>query len=184
MPEGSRLAPVSPAPFELLSLTDAPAVADLYARCDDYFILQDGEPPTLSDAIELFSDVPSSKRPEDQFVLGWYSDEKLDAVAAVLMDYPAPRDWYLGLLLIDPALRGQRAGRGMYAGIELWAANRGAKQMLLAVLEENEAAHRFWRSLDFHPIRTVEPALFKQRLHRNVELARPVNGGFLIPSLQ
>src|SRR3546814_5013954 len=41
---------------------DAADVADLYNRCSDYFLLQDGAAPTLDDARELFSDVPPEKK--------------------------------------------------------------------------------------------------------------------------
>jgi hypothetical protein len=44
--------------------------------------------------------------------------------------------------------------------------------MLVAVLEANVDAHRFWRSLDFQPVRTVAPARFKRMSHVRHELAR------------
>lgn len=158
--------------FELLSPTDAPEVLDLYARCADYFLLQDGEAAAASDAHELFTDVPPSKCPKDQYVLGYRREGLLAAVAALLPNHPQPRDWYLGLLLLDPRLRGQGLGREMYTSIERWSAAHGAKRMLLAVLIENAAAHHFWRSLDFEPVRTVEAVNFKRKSHVRHELAR------------
>lgn len=158
--------------FEFLSPADAPAILGLYDRCADYFLLQDGEPAAASDADELFTDVPPSKRPEDQYVLGYRSEGQLDAVAALLTDHPEPGDWYLGLLLLDPRLRGRGFGREMYAGIERWSVARGAKRMLLAVLEENAPVQRFWRSLGFETARTVKPATFKRKSHVRYELAR------------
>lgn len=157
---------------ELLSPADAPAVLDLYTRCVDYFVLQDGEPPVETDAADLFTDVPSTKRPEQQHVLGYRRDGRLDAVAALLPDHPRAGDWYLGLLLLDPRLRGQGFGLDIYAGIEQWSKDRGARRMLVAVLETNVDAHRFWRSLDFQPVRTVAPARFKRMSHVRHELAR------------
>ena len=158
--------------FELLTPTDAPSVLDLYLRCTDYFLLQDGEAAVASDAHELFIDVPPSKRPEEQYVLGYRREGRLDAVAALVPDYPQSRDWYLGLLLLDPQVRGQGLGREMYIGIERWSGGRGAKRMLLAVLAENSAAHRFWRSLGFKFVRTVEATDFKRKSHVRYELAR------------
>lgn len=46
-----------------LTQADAADVADLYNRCSDYFLLQDGAAPTLDDARELFSDVPPERAP-------------------------------------------------------------------------------------------------------------------------
>jgi GNAT superfamily N-acetyltransferase len=158
--------------FEFLSPADAPAILDLYARCADYFLLQDGELAVMSDADELFTDVPPPKRPEDQYVLGFRREGRLDAVAALLPHHPQPGDWYLGLLLVTPDLRSQGVGREMYESIEQWSVSRGAQRMLLAVLEENAPAYRFWRSLGFEPVRRVEPATFKRKLHVRYELAR------------
>ena len=53
-----------------LTQADAADVADLYNRCSDYFLLQDGAAPTLDDARELFSDVPPEKSAHNQAVLG------------------------------------------------------------------------------------------------------------------
>jgi len=37
---------------------------------------------------------------------------------------------------------------------------------------DNAPAYRFWRSLGFEPVRRVEPATFKRKLHVRYELAR------------
>ena len=155
-----------------LDETDAIAVAQLYARCAGYFLMQDGEPPALSDARALFTDVPPEKQPQDQTVLGWQGTDELDALVAILRDYPAEGIWYLGLMLVDPALRRQGMGRSLYATVEQWAAAQGATEIRLAVLEENAAAERFWRSLGFEERRRTGPDDFKGKSHRRVELHR------------
>jgi ribosomal protein S18 acetylase RimI-like enzyme len=158
--------------FTLLSPADVPAIFDLYRRCADYFWLQDGHPAQPSDAGELFTDLPVSKTSEDLHVFGYLHQKRIDAVAALLAGYPGQDDWYLGLLLLDPSLRGQGLGREMYQGIEQWSGAQGAKRMLLAVLQENIAAFRFWRSLGFELIREVAPVSFKKKVHLRYELAR------------
>ena len=87
----------------------------------------------MSDADELFTDVPPSKRPEDQYVLGYRSEGQPDAVAALLSDHPEPGEWYLGLILLDPHVRGRGFGREMYADLERWSAGRRAKRSLTSV---------------------------------------------------
>lgn len=64
-----------------LTQADAADVADLYNRCSDYFLLQDGAAPTLDDARELFSDVPPEKSAHNQAVLGWKGPGGLYAIA-------------------------------------------------------------------------------------------------------
>jgi GNAT superfamily N-acetyltransferase len=166
LPASSR-----PLPIEL-SETDAPEIASLYGRCADYFMLQDGTAPALSDAHALFTDVPPEKDPHDQLVLGWRCGEDLAAIATILRDYPREGTWYLGFMIVDAGLRGRGLGRSLYAAIENWAATRGATEIRLAVLEANEAGERFWRSLGFGEIRRVGPDRFKARSHRRIELSR------------
>lgn len=102
----------------LLTVADAPAIYDLYRRCDDYFLLQDGEHASPSDAAILFSDVPSTMSADDQVVVGCWQGSSLCALAAVLIGYPDAKDWYLGFLLLDPSLRGRGLGPGIYSAIE------------------------------------------------------------------
>jgi len=158
----------------ILTEHDAGDVADLYARCTDYFMLQDGEPATLADAIDLFRDVPDEKSSADQTVMGWRGENGLIAVGAILRDYPSDGVWYLGFMIIDSAARGQGIGRSIYDTIKQWAAARGAQEIRLAVLEANEAAERFWRSLGYRELRRVGPDMFKSRSHHRVELCRPL----------
>lgn len=166
--------PPSVSPNEV-SQTDVLDVANLYARCADYFLLQDGELPTLADAYELFTDVPPEKEVQDQTVWGWKHDNSLCAIAAFVRDYPCNGTWYLGFMIVDPILRGQGFGRLIYVQIEDWAASKGAKEIRLTVLEVNEASERFWRSLGFDERQRVGPHTFKIRSHRRIELSRPIN---------
>mgnify|MGYP001163367154 CR=1 FL=1 len=82
-----------------LTQADAADVADLYNRCSDYFLLQDGAAPTLDDARELFSDVPPEKSAHNQAVLGWKGPGGLYAIAAILRDYPRDGTWCLPALV-------------------------------------------------------------------------------------
>lgn len=155
-----------------LGEADAPRVADLYARCGDYFLLQDGELPSLADARALFFDVPPGREAKDQTVFGWEAPDGLCAVAAILRDYPVQGTWYLGFMIVDVGQRGRGVGRSAYLELEDFAASQGANEIRLAVLEENEAGERFWRSLGFEETRRVGPDTFKRRSHRRVELNR------------
>src|SRR3546814_998315 len=66
-------------------------------------------------------------------------------------------------MIVDAAQRGRGVGRSIYSTVESWAAARGATEIRLAVLEANEAAERFWRSLGFIEYRRVGPDTFKMR---------------------
>src|SRR3546814_17961109 len=84
--------------------------------------------------------------------------------------------WYLGFMIVDAAQRGRGGGRSIYSTVESGAAARGATEIRLAVLEANEAAERFWRSLGFIEYRRVGPDTFKMRSHRRIELSRRLSG--------
>ena len=160
-----------------LTQADAADVADLYNRCSDYFLLQDGAAPTLDDARELFSDVPPEKSAHNQAVLGWKGPGGLYAIAAILRDYPRDGTWYLGFMIVDAAQRGRGVGRSIYSTVESWAAARGATEIRLAVLEANEAAERFWRSLGFIEYRRVGPDTFKPAIPGLAGRVGGVHGG-------
>ena len=146
----------------------------MYARCADYFLLQDGEVADRSDAVQLFRDVPPDKKPEDLTVFGSTGDQGLDGVAAILRDYPSDGVWYLPFMVIDPACRERSLGRAFYTALERWAMERGAREFRLVVLEDNAGGERFWRSLGFDELRRVGPHEFKTKQHRRIELRRLV----------
>jgi ribosomal protein S18 acetylase RimI-like enzyme len=164
--------PYSLPELALLSGKDVPAVAALYTRCADYFLLQDGEVPGASDAEELFLNVPPGKSPEDLTVFGIMGTQRLDAVAAMLPGYPEDGIWYLPFIVIAPDRRGQGLGRGFYTALEQWAGSRGAREIRLCVLEDNHGGERFWRSLGFEEICRVGPHAFKSKSHRRIEFKR------------
>src|SRR3546814_20219512 len=85
-------------------------------------------------------------------------------------------------MIVDAAQRGRGVGRSIYSTVESWAAARGATEIRLAVLEANEAAERFWRSLGFIEYRRVGPDTFKMRSHRRIELSRHLSGPTLAGS--
>ncbi len=156
----------------LLSPADALAIYDLYRRCDDYFLVQDGQNASLSDADSLFSDVPSSKTSDDQFIVGCWQQSKLFALGAVLTGYPEIDDWYIGLLLIDPSMRSQGHGQRLFSAIERCAAEDGARRLFVNVLVRNQAALSFWKRLGFAEVGATERKTYKSKVHFAQEMAR------------
>lgn len=156
----------------LLGAADAPAIHDLYRRCDDYFLLQDGGIASAAEAETLFTDVPSTMSADDQVVVGWCQEQELYALACILMGYPKPGDWYLSFLLLDPGFRRRGIGHEIYVGLERWASVNGACRMLLAVLAGNEPALRFWQRQGFEELRVTGPTTYKRKEHVVIEFAR------------
>jgi GNAT superfamily N-acetyltransferase len=122
-----------------LTQADAAGVADLYNRCSDYFLLQDGAAPAGRCSRAFLRCAARKERPQSSCP-GMEGAGGLYAIAAILRDYPRDGTWYLGFMIVDAAQRGRGVGRSIYSTVESWAAARGATEIRLAVLEANEAA--------------------------------------------
>lgn len=122
------------------------ALQALLERCADYMTLEDGAPPGPSAAADLIEALPPDRTHEDKHLLALApaAGEPLVAVIDVVRDFPGERDWFVGLVLIDPAARGRGLGAAVMADLEEWLRGQGATASYLAVLERNPDAQRFW----------------------------------------
>lgn len=133
-----------------LSAADAAELQALHERCSDYFELIEGVPTRPTAAAEDLADLPPGKVLDDKFYFGIRSgDGTLVGALDLLRDYPGPGTWGIGLLMLDPAARGTGLGARIYAAAREWVAAQGGHTILLAVLEQNTPAERFWRRLGF-----------------------------------
>lgn len=134
----------------LLDMDDIDDVQQLCMRCDDYFHIVEGMPPSEDAAQEILESLPPGKYKEDKFVAGIFNkDGRLAALADIVLDYPSMGTWILGLLLIDPGERNKGLGRSIHGGIMRWAATSGAKKLRIGVAEDNINALRFWTHLGY-----------------------------------
>ncbi len=121
-----------------------------YEGCRDYFELVTGQPPGPDEAGDLLRALPRGKAQEDKFVIGLFdAPAHLVGVLDVIRDFPAPREWYLGLLLFEPRLRGNRLGDRVYHRLEDWIRAQGGTAVHLVVDEVNPGALRFWQRMGF-----------------------------------
>jgi GNAT superfamily N-acetyltransferase len=133
-----------------LDPSDAPALQRLFERCGDYFELLEGRPPAPNAALNEILDGPPERVPHDLFSLGIEDGAgELLGLISGLRHHRRPNQWYVGFLLLDPVVRGRGLGSTAYWAFQHWIAAQGAESLLLAVLEENERARRFWQSLGF-----------------------------------
>jgi ribosomal protein S18 acetylase RimI-like enzyme len=172
-----------------IRLDDARA-ADLqafYERCRDYFELVTGQSPSPTEARELLAAVPKGKTHEDKFVIGLFdAPAHLVGVLDVIRDFPRPREWYLGLLLFEPTLRGQKLGDRVYHRLEDWVRAQEGQAIHLVVEEVNPGALRFWERMGFE-VRGMGKRILHGRespfIRMTRELApRPAPTGTFVPS--
>jgi GNAT superfamily N-acetyltransferase len=135
-------------------------VQSLLERCADYDSAITGKFVEPEDSVELLTVVPAGKEIRDKHVLGiFYQHEGLIGVLDAVQDYPNPRDWFIGLLLLDPHERNRRIGEQTLRAFERWAREGGAQAIQLSVLEENQSAYRFWSRCGYQPVEKRVPAV-------------------------
>jgi ribosomal protein S18 acetylase RimI-like enzyme len=127
----------------------------LFRACGDYVRLSEGRDPGPAQVDELLFVLPPGRSAADKHVLGIRDGGgALVGVLDVVRDYPAPREWFLGLLMLAPGARGGGLGERILGGLEAALRAEGASALWLAVLEQNPRARRFWERLGFVPVDT------------------------------
>ncbi len=132
---------------------DMPALQALLERAADYYHLVENRPPGPDAALTLVNDGPPGWGRENKILIGIFgNDGTLAAVLEGMRHYPRDFIYWIGLLLVDPARRGQGLGERIMTEFEGWARSQGARQIRLGVVDVNEKAMRFWRRIGFEPV--------------------------------
>lgn len=130
-------------------IADRNEVALFFARAADYVTLETGQPPNSSTADEFFADRPPTVAPEDAQHFGVFEHDHLLGIVGVLFGHPDPKDNYIGLMLLSPAVRGMGIGAKALAHVTSLARARGARRQLIAVLDANPKGRAFWECEGF-----------------------------------
>ncbi len=155
--------------------TDTAIVSDLFHRAADYVLLESGHPPGDAEVDDFFNGAPPGIDPSTSLHRGLFApDGQLVAIAGAIFGFPNPNDAYLGLLLIDPAHRGKRLGQQMLDHICTAAKAKGATRLLIAVLEDNIKAHRFWSKMGFTEEMRGAPKQIGIKTHVQIRMTRPL----------
>jgi GNAT superfamily N-acetyltransferase len=157
-----------------LSLGNAPELQQLLERCDDYYALVEGRPPQADAAIGELTEGPAERLPHDLFVFGILERSVLVGVIGALRNHRRRGQWYLGLMVLDPRVRNAGLGRMLYRAFEDWIARQDGDSILLAVVESNSAAARFWRSVGFGWPRCYPERILGLRRHVLIEFEKQI----------
>jgi RimJ/RimL family protein N-acetyltransferase len=112
-----------------------------------------GLPPGPSMAQDLARALPPDKEYDDKFLIGIFGGpQELVGVLDVIRDYPAQGEWWLGVLMLDPARRGKGLGESVCRAVEQWARDAGAHYIRLAVSAQNTRVHQFWKRVGFEDL--------------------------------
>lgn len=151
---------------------DDSAVFDLFQRCADYVMLEEGQPPRLAKVNAFFTDIVPGGDLARAVKLGVERDGKLYGIADMGFGYPNPKDAYIGLLMLDPAVRDQGVGPRVLAHLSKVARERGAERLLVAVLQANPRGQAFWQREGFAMEKVFEPRAEDPVQHRRIRMTR------------
>jgi RimJ/RimL family protein N-acetyltransferase len=162
-------------PAKRLWPADMPIIRTFNQQCSDFFMLQNGTLPNQAEAEEIFNEVPPGRSVEDKLPIGVFdSDNTLIGLIDVLRHYRTECQWWIGLMLLIPGSRNAGLGTQIHGAFANYASECGAKQLLLAVLEENTAAHRFWSKLGYRKVKDHPPKRYGFNVHASTEYEKPL----------
>lgn len=155
---------VSVALLPLDVVRDFDAVEAVYRHASDYLALESGLSPDAA-ARAFFEERPPGDI-EAPLKFGVADDgQALAAIGDLAFGYPEAEDAYLGLLLLVPQVRGKGLGQAILGEVKRSARERGARRLLLGVLDANRRARAFWEAQGFKLARTSGPHVFGARQH-------------------
>jgi len=158
---------------QYLGPAEEEALQGLLERCDDCFQLVRGESPSSSAAQALRTQRPEGKGYIDKLVIGFYgAGDRLVGVLDAIRDYPAHREWWLGLLLLEPQERNRGRGEEWDRAFEEWMGEQGARNVSLGVVEQNQMGLRFWGRMGFEVLERRRPQPMGERESVTVVMGR------------
>jgi GNAT superfamily N-acetyltransferase len=152
-----------------LTEADLDAVQALMQRSRAYYELVTGAGPQPTAARDVWDALPPDTPRSAKLTLGVWSESALTGIVDVVRGWPQAGTWLIGLLLLDPAVRGRGVGARVVGVVDAAAASEGAAILRVSVVHANPAALAFWQRLAFTEVPATQPGAFA--------LERAVTGG-------
>lgn len=146
------LPPAEDLRFRLLDGADLDAILALYERCATFVWMTDERAPDRAMAEDLLTSVPPNTPPERKEAWGAFQGDRLVGLADWVWGYPRVDVGFVGLLLLDPALREGGRGAAWWRVLEARARGAGLATLRLGVHHKNGGGFRFWRRMGFREI--------------------------------
>lgn len=125
---------------------DLPALQALFERASDYFDIATGVPPAPDEAERAFVGGPPSKAVSDKHTVGIFDKAgTLVGVLDAIPDFPSEGTCTIGMLLLDPAVRGRGVGGAALAAFEVWMTRRGTRRFRTALVTHHAEGLAFLR---------------------------------------
>ena len=132
---------------------DFDAVLALEERCGEFFGLLDGAPVTAGSLRRDMAELPPRCTPEQKRFAALWKDGAPWIVLDLVEGWPRPGTLFVGLFVMDPALRRQGVGRTVMTAVLKAAGGAGFDRVRLACLLDNPNGHAFWQAMGFRDLR-------------------------------
>ncbi|MFK7764162.1 MAG: GNAT family N-acetyltransferase [Roseobacter sp.] len=117
---------------------------DLATRAEDYVVLEVGHAPDDAFIQDFFTATPPGLDQDCLIHFGMMEGTAMAGMIGIARGYEYPDDWWIGLMLIDPAFRNQRIGHKVMTKVKQRARADEVNMLKLAVLCANPRALKFW----------------------------------------
>jgi GNAT superfamily N-acetyltransferase len=109
-----------------LGADDAVEVQRLHERCTDHYELIEGGPTRPASAAEALAELPPGKTYDDKFYFGIHEPGgRLVGALEMARDLPSAGEWWLALLLLEPAARRRGLGARVLDVAKRWVGVQG-----------------------------------------------------------
>lgn len=132
---------------------DAEDALDLAQRAADYVTLEVGHAPNMDFIDGFFTAVPPGLSQDALMTFGVMEEQAMAGMICIAEGYEFPTDWWIGLMLLDPAFRRRGIGRAVLRLVKRKARRARMAMLKLSVLEANPRAMHFWIREGFVPHR-------------------------------
>ena len=131
---------------------DFEAVLAMLERCSDFYDLC-GAPITAESLRQDMAELPPRCTPEQKHFAALWRDGAPWMVLDLVEGYPRPKTLFVGLFVMDPALRRQGVGRAVMTAVLKAGRRAGFDRSRLACLLNNPVGHAFWEAMGFQDLR-------------------------------
>jgi ribosomal protein S18 acetylase RimI-like enzyme len=135
--------------FRPLTLADHEHLETLCFACTEFFHCIEGQPGGRETAAELLGPLAPDVSSGEKSLVGVEIGGELVGVVELLAGFPRLNEWYVGLLLLHPDVRGAGAGTAIWEHLRQRMTQEGTTTVRLIVQQQNTRARRFWERQGF-----------------------------------
>lgn len=158
---------------------DIPRLQAFFEANPEYDLAVNGAPPAPTAARDEFQlRPPADFRYDKRWLLRVDGvGDDMAAMADVVSNLLSPGVWHIGLFIVATRLYGTGAAHEIYAAMQRWMHDGGAKWLRLGVVVGNARAERFWERLGYVEVRKRLALPMGARVNDVRVMVKPLAGG-------